>query len=108
MYEATEFCIKWKRDEVMELIPQENGVHKCWKKTQTQFLEFLAAQLFIHHTIFDPVVFFKSLWNGKQALITVFSDYRSHLDGRQGKERERVLQTRLSGHVHCYCRFAGD
>lgn len=28
VYEATEFCIKWKRDEVMELIPQETGVRE--------------------------------------------------------------------------------
>lgn len=28
MYEATEFCIKWKRDEVMKLIPQETGVRE--------------------------------------------------------------------------------
>ena len=28
MYEATEFCIKWKGDEVMELIPPETGVRE--------------------------------------------------------------------------------
>jgi len=28
MYEATEFCIRWKRGEAMELILQETGVRE--------------------------------------------------------------------------------
>jgi len=28
MFEHTEFCVRWKNDQVPELIPQENGVRQ--------------------------------------------------------------------------------